>query len=46
MSKKTRKYAWPVSAAMAFALVAALAAFVVLASSPGPAAAHDQPRQR
>ncbi len=41
MSKKTRKYAWPVSVAMAFALVAALAAFVVLASSPGPAAAHD-----
>jgi len=41
MSKKTRKYAWPASVAMAFALVAALAAFVVLASSPGPAAAHD-----
>ena len=35
MSNKTRKYAWPVSAVMAFALVAALAAFVVLAASPG-----------
>ena len=41
MTNKTRKYAWPASAVMAFALVAALAAFIVLASSPGPAAAHD-----
>ncbi|MXZ90496.1 MAG: hypothetical protein F4W95_07355 [Chloroflexi bacterium] len=41
MSKSTRKYVWPVSAVMAFALVAALAAFTLLATSPGPAAAHD-----
>ena len=41
MSNKTRKYAWPVSAVMAFALVAALAAFIALGVSPGPAAAHD-----
>ena len=40
MSKTTRKYAWPVSAAMAFALVAALAAFIVLGGSPGVAVAH------
>ena len=41
MSNKTRKYAWPVSAAMAFALVAALAAFIVLASTPDAAIAHN-----
>ncbi len=41
MSNKTRKYAWPVTAVMAFALVAALAAFVVLAASPGVTSAHD-----
>ena len=40
MSKTTRKYVWPVSAAMAFALVAALAAFIVLGGSPGVAVAH------
>ena len=40
MSNKTRKYAWPVSAVMAFALVAALAAFIVLAASPNGASAH------
>ena len=41
MSNKTRKYAWPVSAVMAFALVAALAAFIVLAGTPGVTSAHD-----
>lgn len=41
MSNKTRKYAWPVSAVMAFALVAALAAFIVLGVTPGVTSAHD-----
>ena len=41
MSKKTRKYAWPVSVAMAFVVVAALAAFIVLASTPDAAIAHS-----
>lgn len=41
MSKATRKYAWPVSAAMAFALVAALAAFIVLTVTPGVTSAHN-----
>ena len=41
MSNKTRKYAWPVSAALGFALVVALAAFMVLASTPDAAIAHN-----
>ena len=41
MTNKTRKYAWLASAVTAFAVVAALAAFVVLAGSPGSAAAHE-----
>ena len=41
MSNKTRKYAWPVSVAMAFAIVATLAAFIVLASTPDAAIAHN-----
>ena len=42
MSNKTRKYAWPVSAVMAFAIVGVLAAFIVLASTPDAAIAHDR----
>ena len=41
MTNKTRKYAWLASAVTAFALVAALAAFIVLAGSPGSVAAHE-----
>ena len=41
MSKKTRKYIWPVSLAMSLALVGVLAAFVVLATAgPQTAEAH------
>ena len=41
MINKTRKYAWPASAMMAFALVAALAAFIALSGSSGVALAHE-----
>ena len=42
MSKKTRKYIWPVSLAMSLALVGVLAAFVALATvGPQTAQAHD-----
>ena len=41
MINKTRKYAWPASAMMAIALVAALAAFIVLSGSSGVALAHE-----
>ena len=41
MSKATRKYVWPVSAMMAFALVAALAAFIALGVTPGVTSAHE-----
>ena len=41
MTNKTRKRLWPVSLVMAVAVVGALAAFLMLASSPTNTAAHD-----
>ena len=41
MSKKTRKYIWPVSLVMSIAIIGALAAFIVLATNPGSSSAHD-----
>ena len=41
MRNKTRKYTWLASAVVAFAIVAALAAFIVVASTPGDAIAHS-----
>ena len=41
MINKTRKYAWPASAMMAIALVAALAAFIALSGNSGVALAHE-----
>ena len=40
MSNKTRKHIWPVSLVMSIAIIGALAAFLVLASNPGPTDAH------
>ena len=48
MSNKTRKHIWPVSLVMSIAIVGALAAFLVLATNPGPTTAHgpgDHPNQ-
>ena len=43
MSNKTRKRIWSVSLAMSFAIIGVLAAFVVLASGPGPARMAHSP---
>ena len=40
MSNKTRKYLWPVSLVMSIGIIGALAAFLVLAGSPGSTSAH------
>ena len=40
MSNKTRKHIWPASLVMALAIVGVLAAFVVLAATPGSTSAH------
>ena len=41
MSNKSRKRLWPVSLVMAVAMVGVLAAFLMVASSPSSAQAHD-----
>ena len=41
MSNKTRKHIWPVSLVMAIGIIGALAAFLVLAGTPGPTQAQD-----
>ena len=41
MSNKTRKHIWPVSLVMAIGIIGALAAFLVLAGTPGSTQAQD-----
>ena len=41
MTSKTRKHIWPAALVMSIAIIGVVAAFVVLAASPGSSSAHD-----